>query len=539
MVLLLRNKIANMLAGLTLATYYEGENMFKNITIKTRLVFVITFLAFQLVVGALIGLYSISDSNSRIKSIYDTRLMSIGYLDQIMRLLTVNQLMVAKAATDTDPDEALSVITNIEKNITVMGDLRQKYLSTNPGPEEMKLVDKFAENRQALIDNGLKPAIQALRDKDSTLALELLHGTMEKRFIDAEKAMNDLIQYQLVQASKEYKDAQERYDLVFIACSSGVLFGLFLALVNGIWLVRSITRPINVAVETSNSVAEGDLTKNIDITSNDETGKLLASLKYMTENLVSIVTRVRNGTDTIATAASEIAAGNQDLSSRTEQQASSLEETASAMEELTSTVKQNADNARQASELAHSAADIAVKGGSVVASVITTMGDINDQSKKITDIIGVIDGIAFQTNILALNAAVEAARAGEQGRGFAVVATEVRNLAKRSADAAKEVKALIEASVNKVETGSKLVDQAGKTMDEIVSSVKRVTDIIEEIACASSEQSAGIEQVNQAIAQMDQVTQQNAALVEEAAAAAESLREQAGELSDAVSVFKI
>jgi methyl-accepting chemotaxis protein len=259
----------------------------------------------------------------------------------------------------------------------------------------------------------------------------------------------------------------------------------------------------------------------------------------MNASLVNIVGQVRTGTDTIATASRQIAAGNMDLSSRTEQQASSLEETASSMEELTSTVKQNADNARQANQLAVTASDVAVKGGSVVSEVIDTMASINEASKKIVDIISVIDGIAFQTNILALNAAVEAARAGEQGRGFAVVASEVRNLAQRSAAAAKEIKGLIGDSVEKVAVGSKLVEQAGATMEEVVASVRRVTDIMGEISAASQEQRAGIEQVNQAIVQMDQVTQQNAALVEEASAAAESMQEQAAGLSQAVSIFKL
>jgi methyl-accepting chemotaxis protein len=285
-------------------------------------------------------------------------------------------------------------------------------------------------------------------------------------------------------------------------------------------------------------IADGDLSMAVEADAAHE-GSLLHSIKLMQLQLTSIVGKIKDSSDVIADASGQIASGNQDLSSRTEQQASSLEQTAASMEELTSTVKQNADNARQANQLAVSASEVAVKGGSVVSQVVTTMGSINASSKKIVDIIGVIDGIAFQTNILALNAAVEAARAGEQGRGFAVVASEVRSLAQRSAAAAKEIKTLIGDSVEKVAEGSKQVEEAGRTMDEIVGSVRRVTDIMGEITAASQEQTSGIEQINQAITQMDQVTQQNAALVEEASAAAQSLQEQAGSLVQAVSTFKL
>ncbi len=323
------------------------------------------------------------------------------------------------------------------------------------------------------------------------------------------------------------------------AMIAGVLIALVVLALLAAWFVRAITHPLNEAVSLAESVAGGNLDNHIEVRSSDEIGHLMQALKSMNASLAEVVAQVRTGTDTIATASQQIAAGNIDLSSRTEEQASSLEETASSMEELTSTVKQNAENARQANQLVGATADVAVKGGRVVGEVVDTMASIKNSSRKIADIIGVIDGIAFQTNILALNAAVEAARAGEQGRGFAVVASEVRNLAQRSAMAAKEIKALIEDSVDKVEAGGRLVDEAGKTMDEIVGSVKRVTDIMGEIAAASAEQSSGIEQVNQAITQMDDVTQQNAALVEEAAAAAESLQAQAGKLADAVSFFRL
>ena len=296
---------------------------------------------------------------------------------------------------------------------------------------------------------------------------------------------------------------------------------------------------LDKAISVSEQIAAGDLTVKIDVDSQDETGHLLGSLKEMNEGLARIVGEVRTGADSIATATEQIAAGNADLSQRTEEQASALEETASSMEELTSTVKQNADNAQQANQLAISASGVAVKGGDVINKVVRTMESITDSSRKISDIIGVIDGIAFQTNILALNAAVEAARAGEQGRGFAVVAAEVRSLAQRSAAAAKEIKTLIEDSVSKVQDGSRLVEEAGHTTQEIVTSIKRVTDIMAEISAASLEQSSGIEQVNTAITQMDDVTQQNAALVEQAAAAAESLEEQALQLVQVVTRFKL
>jgi methyl-accepting chemotaxis protein len=304
-------------------------------------------------------------------------------------------------------------------------------------------------------------------------------------------------------------------------------------------IARSVSVPLSNAVAVAQRVAKGNLTSDFNIVGNSEAAQLMRALKEMNDSLLIIVGNVRNSIDSIGSASNDIAQGNADLSSRTESQASSLEETASSMEEITSTVKQSTDNARQANTLVLSAADVAVKGGQVVSQVVHTMGAINDSSRKIVDIIGVIDGIAFQTNILALNAAVEAARAGEQGRGFAVVAAEVRNLAQRSAGAAKEIKALIGDSVEKVNAGNKLAGDAGKAMGEIVTSVRRITDIMSEIVQASQEQSAGIEQVNQAITQMDNVTQQNAALVEQAAAASESLKQQAVALSQSVAIFTL
>ena len=315
-------------------------------------------------------------------------------------------------------------------------------------------------------------------------------------------------------------------------------FALLVGVAVAVATIRSILRPLNEAIQLAEAVAQGDLTRTVNAERKDETGKLLQALQHMNTSLVRIVTEVRSGTDEISTGSQEIASGNMDLSARTEHQASSLEKTASSMEELTATVSQNAQNARQANSLSAAASSVAMKGGDVISEVVTTMEEINASSRKIVDIISVIDAIAFQTNILALNAAVEAARAGEQGKGFAVVATEVRSLAQRSAAAAKEIKALIDASVEKVDTGSKLVANAGVTMQEIVASVQRVTSIMAEIQSASDEQSIGISEVNQAIVQMDQVTQQNAALVEQAAAASSAMQEQAAGLAKVVSIFK-
>ncbi len=413
---------------------------------------------------------------------------------------------------------------------------------TSRNPAQQERLQKLDQEQQNWLSNAVDPII--------TLRREASDGNMERvvAAVQAGKgkagmdAMRNVIAE--ITGAAESLLAQRTRDAAALQAMTtqtliggGIVAALLAALI-AVWLARNIVGPLHQAVAIARQVAQGDLTVQVQATAQDEAGQLLSALKEMNDALIRIVGEVRFGAETIATASSQIAAGNLDLSSRTEQQASSLEETASSMEELTSTVKQNADSARQANQLAAAASDVAVKGGEVVARVVETMASINDSSRKIVDIIGVIDGIAFQTNILALNAAVEAARAGEQGRGFAVVATEVRNLAQRSAAAAKEIKDLISDSVNKVEAGAKLVDQAGVTMNDIVNSVKHVTSMIGEITTASQEQTVGIDQINQAISQMDQVTQQNAALVEQAAAAAASLQEQATNLTQVVYVFK-
>ena len=431
-------------------------------------------------------------------------------------------------------------------------DAQMKVISDRAGKlqKELESVVQSAQGKALLAEIATERAkYSAMRNEGFKMKSALGADSAEvKAFFEAKVIPEMRLYVGTIEKLATYQeqlftDADTSIDAIVVSATR-ILIGLgIVALAIGAacgWLLtRSITRPLAHAVGLARQVASGDLTADIRAESRDEVGDLVLALKTMNDNLLKTVTEVRAGTETIVTASQQIASGNLDLSSRTEQQASSLEETASSMEELTSTVRQNADNARQANVLAKNASQIAAHGGEVVSQVVDTMASINASSKKIGDIIAVIDGIAFQTNILALNAAVEAARAGEQGRGFAVVASEVRNLAQRSAAAAKEIRGLISDSVTKVEAGGRLVDEAGVTMQEIVQGIGRVTDIMADITSASAEQSTGIEQVNEAITQMDGVTQQNAALVEEAAAAAASLQEQATTLAQLVSVFNV
>ncbi len=512
--------------------------MFKNLTIKTRLVTVIAFLSLELIIGGVIGIVSLGNANGSIQTIYDDRVVPLGQLDRIIRSMDQNETAIAKALTGEQGAVEQS-LNDVNQSTHLIDKEWSAFMAAGLTPEAKKLADEFTEARKKYVADGMKPAIEALKVLDTQSAVAALHGPMTTLSLPVHQKMDALIKLQLSVAKAAYDRSQSIYLWVRNTCTAGILLGVFLAALVGWWLVQAITKPLSEAVKVASAVASGDLTQTIDIRSNDETGQLMRALKNMNDSLTQIVGHVRSSTDTIASGSTEIAAGNQELSSRTEQQASSLEETASSLEELTSTVKQNADNARQANQLAQSASDVANKGGAVVSQVVETMNSINDSSKKIADIISVIDGIAFQTNILALNAAVEAARAGEQGRGFAVVAAEVRTLAQRSAAAAKEIKGLIGESVDNVSVGTKLVDQAGATMHEIVASIQRVTDMVGEITSASQEQTVGIEQINQAVSQMDQATQQNAALVEEAAAAADAMREHASGLAQAVGVFKL
>jgi methyl-accepting chemotaxis protein-1 (serine sensor receptor) len=512
--------------------------MFKNVSIKSRLVFVIGLLSMLLIAGGLIGLISLSHFNGQLKAMYENRLVPLELLEHIVRNIDRNRMAIAEAI-NSDPAAIAGKLADVERRADEITGSWDAYQSKITDAEEKQLADKFITARNRFVAEGLRPAVASLRAANPAQALEIMQGPMSQLYQSAQDNIDALISHQQKRAKAEHEAGQELFRNILVICLVALGGGLLIGVMMGYWLVQAIFYPLREAVNVAKSVAAGDLTQRIRPETSDETGQLLQALKEMNDSLSNTVGKVRMAVETIGVGSREIASGNSDLSARTESQASSLEETASSMEELTTTVKQNAENARQANSLVVSASDYAVKGGEVVGQVVDTMGSIKESSRKIVDIIGVIDSIAFQTNILALNAAVEAARAGEQGRGFAVVASEVRSLAQRSAGAAKEIKALIGDSVEKVDAGAKLVDDAGATMQEIVTSVKHVADIMSEITAASQEQSAGIEEVNRAINQMDEMTQQNAALVEQAAAAAQSMQDQASALAQAVSVFTL
>jgi methyl-accepting chemotaxis protein len=510
----------------------------KNFRIATRLGMAFTavlLLTFALMAVAVIRLHEVGNATAEMERAKDKADLAALWHSGNM----ANDGMTEARLRALDPQDTKLIDDKMKAKSAEITEVKEKLTALISDEEGKRLLAKIADARVVYMD--VRKQVFALRDGGQSMqqVSELIEQKMKPTLAAYDVTVANLAERQ----QRVFDETKVKVDQT-VASSRTILLAVgSAALVVGALLAyllsRSITRPLREAVEVARTVAAGDLSRKVEVHSADETGQLMEALKSMTDNLNRIVARVRAGTDTIATGSAEIAAGNQDLSARTEQQAGALEETASSMEELTSTVQQNAENAHQGNELAARASEIAIEGGSVVSQVVETMGAINDSAHKIEDIISVIEGIAFQTNILALNAAVEAARAGEQGRGFAVVASEVRNLAQRSAAAAKEIKTLIDDSVGKVEVGSRLVNQAGRTIQEVVGSVQRVSSIMAQIASASKEQSDGIEQVNQAIGQMDQVTQQNAALVEEAAAAAASMREQATSLAEAVSIFKI
>jgi methyl-accepting chemotaxis protein len=511
---------------------------FLNLKIGVRLSLAFAFVLLLLVSVVCMGLLRLTDLHQQLNLVVDNRYPKVVLAFDIKNDVNVIVRNVRAMLIDKD---AQNVRKTAADNLAAQGRIAEamdKLDRTLQAPQTRRIMAEVKEKRAVFVADQ-KAFADLLVAGNNEAAIELALGKMRKDQHAYQSGLDTLLGElgrQFVQAGEE---GDRAYDagrtMMLLLGGAAICLAALMA-----WIVtRSITRPIGRAVQVAQRVAAGDLSSDIRVDTKDETGQLLHALKEMNASLVRIVAEVRQGSDGIATGSGQIATGNQDLSQRTEEQASNLQQTAASMEQLTGTVRQNAETARTASDVADSARRVATEGGEVVERVVRTMAEIAQSSQKIADITGVIDGIAFQTNILALNAAVEAARAGEQGRGFAVVATEVRALAQRSAQAAREIKTLIGDSATKVETGSQLVGDAGRTMVDIVGQVRRVNDMLSEICVATGEQTTGIGQINDAVAQLDHVTQQNAALVEESAAAAESLKQQAARLVGVVSVFRL
>ena len=510
-----------------------------NLKIGSRLAVAFAALMLMLVGIAFVGVNGIGKTFAHVKEMYTHSVIPLKELNTLQYMATRNRILAMDMIINQEPANISKRAAEMAKNVELLDQAWKNYIATDLSPPEKILAAEFEPALKAYRSEGLTPMREASVAGNAEEAAVIYKTKMNQLAPKVFDTLGKLTEIQVTLAKEGFDDSTKVNSSVtsttITVAVLAVLGGIFLA-----WAITvSITKPIEKALKFSREVADGDLTAHLNHDGKDEVGALLKSLQAMQTSLVTVVSNVRSGSESVATASAEIAQGNNDLSARTEQQASALEETAASMEELSATVKQNADSARQANQLANSASTVAVQGGQVVGQVVETMKGINESSRKISDIISVIDGIAFQTNILALNAAVEAARAGEQGRGFAVVASEVRSLAGRSAEAAKEIKSLISASVARVEQGTALVDKAGVTMTEVVSSIRRVTDIMGEISAASNEQAAGVSQVGEAVVQMDQATQQNAALVEQMAAAASSLKGQAQDLVQVVAAFKL
>lgn len=514
-----------------------GKGWMNRFSISARLMALLATLCAIVAIVGVIGLSGLSRANEGLKTVYDDRVVPLNEIKIVADRYAVNIVDTAHKVRDgaMTAEQGVRSIQEARKDIDAQWGT---YLQTRLLPEEMRLVEQFKPLRTKA-DEATDTLLGLVRANDQAGIAAFAAKDMYPAMDPLQDVLGQLMGIQLTQAKAEYDTAAASYRKIQTITILSVVSAVLLAALIGGTMIRQISRSLNSAVDVAATVARGDLTPEIAVSGRDEIARLMAGLASMRDNLADVVAGVRGNAQGVSSASSQIAAGNTDLSSRTEEQASALQQTAASMEELSSTVKQNAEHAQKANQLAQEAATVAGEGGKVVSEVVETMQGINDSSQKIADIIGVIDGIAFQTNILALNAAVEAARAGEQGRGFAVVATEVRTLAQRSATAAKEIKELINASAQRVEQGSALVGKAGTTMVQVVAAIRSVTDIMGEISAASTEQSQGVTQVGEAVTQMDQVTQQNAALVEEMAAAAGSLSHQARALVDAVEVFRL
>ena len=510
----------------------------KNIKISTRILGTFGVLVVLLLAMVAMALMQFRAMQSSSEVITEKALPSVEVINTLNTDLVRARLLELRHVNNSEPAYIADVEKQFEQLQHRLGEEKNIYEPLILSEQERQIYTQFLSERDRYVVLN-KQLFEASRSGDKDKAKELLGAESLKLYNTSSATLQKLIKYNSDAAKAETQAADAAYKRAITLLVTGAVIAVLIAVMAGLWLVRSIRAPLQQAVQAADRVANGDLSGVIHVERQDETGQLLNALERMQGSLVQTVRTVRQNAEGVASASSQIASGNADLSSRTEEQASALEETAASMEQLGSTVRQNADNARAANQMAVNASQVAAQGGAVVAEVVETMKGINNSSHQIADIISVIDSIAFQTNILALNAAVEAARAGEQGRGFAVVAGEVRTLAQRSAEAAKEIKALITTSVERVEQGTQLVDKAGATMTDIVSAIRRVTDLMAEISAASQEQSQGVAQVGEAVTQMDQTTQQNAALVEESAAAAGALRKQAQDLVQAVAVFQL
>ncbi len=513
-------------------------NALRRIPIPKRLALLAGILLALLAMTGLTGVSALGSADDGMRRIYEKNTVPLVMVGEALSQLYQSRTLVVRGLGAESSDDAERYFKQVPAANAKLASQLQAYLAHSTSDDERAKVAAVQAAAGRYVAASAK-VLGLVRGGDFEAATTLMRGDSETMFSGARDALMDSMTRERDNAQGSFQHNATSNRAIRLGMLALLALGLILGAGLSYAIATSISRPLRQAVAVAEGVADGDLTQSIQSHSNDEVGQLLTALGRMNACLVDIVVKLKSSADGVSHGSSEIATGNLDLSSRTESQASALQQTSASMEQLSATVRQNADNARQAHQLASDASTVAVRGGDVVGQVVTTMKRINDSSHKIADITAVIDGIAFQTNILALNAAVEAARAGEQGRGFAVVASEVRSLAQRSAAAAKEIKSLITASVERVEHGTALVDQAGSTMNEVVSAIGRVAGIVGEISSASAEQSAGVARVSQAITQMDQATQQNAALVEESAAAAESLKGQAHQLVQTVSAFKL
>ncbi|MDM8356906.1 methyl-accepting chemotaxis protein [Pandoraea communis] len=513
--------------------------MLRSFSIKARLSITMALLAALLILLGALGIAGMTRTGDALRETYANHLAATVALGKDNATLARTRAILDRVVLHPESPDADKVAARARSMIKEANAAWAAYQALPHGEQEKRLADDVAARRATFFDQGMDPMLAAIDARDRTVMDDLTMNVLPKRYAALTTASDALAAYKMKLGHDTYEASMSELAAFRWLSIGATVLGVLMAIACYVSLRGAIMRPLGEALATFENIAAGQLDNAVQVRGKDEMSMLMRGLDTMQSRLAGTIRGVRRSCDAMATATAEISAGNTDLSARTEQQAASLEETASSMEQLTATVKQNADNARQASQLAVNASDIAARGGQVVARVVDTMQGISTSSSQVVDIISVIDGIAFQTNILALNAAVEAARAGEQGRGFAVVAGEVRTLAQRSATAAREIKTLIEASAQKVADGSTLVAEAGRTMDDIVQAVHRVTDIMGEISAASDEQSGGIEQVNQAVTQMDTVTQQNAALVEQAAAAAASLEDQTSALREEMARFQL